>query len=150
MTIEYHVNKATEIQIEEHLKLCEANFKPPLSDRVELQGYSKKIADKAVRFEAWEENVLIALIASYCNDNENRSAFITSVSVLKEMQGKGLASKLMKQCIKYIKSIGLEKAILEVGNENANAIAFYGKHSFMVSRIQDKTSYMQLNLLKET
>ena len=149
MTIEYHVNKATESQIEEHLKLCEANFKPPLSDRVELQGYSKKIADKAVRFEAWEENVLIALIASYCNDNENRSAFITSVSVLKEMQGRGLASKLMKQCIKHIKSLGLEQVTLEVGNENANAIAFYEKHSFIVSRVEDKTSYMQLNLLKE-
>jgi|TARA_B100000768_G_scaffold181783_1_gene206403 GNAT superfamily N-acetyltransferase len=148
MTIEYHVNRATEIQIEKHLKLCEANFKPPLSERVELQGYSKKIADKAVRFEAWEENVLIALIASYCNDNENRSAFITSVSVLKEMQGKGLAKKLMKQCIKHIKALGLEQVILEVGNENANAIAFYGKHNFMVSRIEDKTSFMKLNLLK--
>ena len=150
MTIEYHVNKATESQIEEHLKLCEANFKPPLSQRVELQGYSKKIADKAVRFEAWEENVLIALIASYCNDNENRSAFITSVSVLKEMQGKGFASKLMKQCIKHLKELGLEQAILEVGNENVNAIAFYRKHSFMVSRIDDQTSFMQLNLFKET
>ena len=150
MTIEYHVNRATEIQIKEHLKLCEANFIPPLSERIELQMYSKKIVDKAVRFEAWEENVLIALIASYCNDNENRSAFITSVSVLKEMQGKGFASKLMKQCIKHLKELGLEQAILEVGNENVNAIAFYRKLSFMVSRIDDQTSFMQLNLFKET
>ena len=48
MTIEYHVNRATEIQIEEHLKLCEANFIPPLSERVELQGYSKKIVDNMI------------------------------------------------------------------------------------------------------
>ena len=56
----------------------------------------------------------------------------------------------MKQCIKHLKELGLEQAILEVGNENVNAIAFYRKHSFMVSRIDDQTSFMQLNLFKET
>jgi ribosomal protein S18 acetylase RimI-like enzyme len=150
MTVEYYFNRAIESEIEEHLKLCENNFIPPLSERVNLHRYAKKISDKAVRFEAWEENILIALIAAYCDDNENRSVFITSVSVLKEMQGKGLASKLMKQFIKHIKAHGFKQAILQVSKKNVDAIRFYGKHSFIISKMEEKTALMHLNFLKET
>ena len=150
MLIEYCFNKASERQIAEHLLLCEANFIPSLSERIDIEDYAKKIADQAARFEAWVGNVLIALIAAYCNDNKNPSAYITSVSVLKGWQGKGVASLLIQQCFEHIKLLGFDYVTLEVSNENISAIKLYEKHGFMISRTHGKSVFMQLNIRKGT
>jgi len=98
---EYLSNKASVVEIAEHLSCCDADFVPPLSSRVEINSYAKKIVSKATRFEAWSEGTMVGLAAMYCNDLENRIAYITSVSVLKEWMGKGIAARLMNLCIKY-------------------------------------------------
>ena len=68
--IDYLSNKASEAEIAEHLSRCDADFVPPLSGRVEINEYAKKIANKATRFEAWSGGMLVSLVAAYCNDHE--------------------------------------------------------------------------------
>ena len=147
--VEFCLNQATEAEIAEHLSRCNADFVPPLSGRVEIGGYAHKIVSKATRFEAWAKGVLVGLVAAYCNDNERRTAYITSVSMLQEWQGRGIASQLMGQCIGHVKEQCFERVELEVDSENIGAIKLYEKIGFMINRASDRTTIMHLNTGKD-
>ena len=144
--VEYLSNKASEVEIAEHLSRCEADFVPPLSGRLEINDYAKKIASKAMRFEAWSDGRLVGLVAAYCNDQEKRIAYITSVSVLREWMGKGIAAFLMKQCIEYAKTSGMRQIGLEVAEGNTLAIALYEKSGFLASKTNAPFVSMILNI----
>jgi ribosomal protein S18 acetylase RimI-like enzyme len=137
-------NRAELAEILEHLMRCESDFTPPLAERVEISAYAQRIFARAVRFEAWEGVRLIGLVAAYCNDPVRRSAFVTSVSVLGEWQGRSIASRLMNACIRYVTEAGFEHLELEVDAQNGRAIRLYEKMGF---RPKPATpGVMQLNL----
>ncbi len=98
--IKYKIKTATETDIRLHLEACNNNFTPLLSDRININKYSKQLFDKSITFEAWENKVLTGLIAAYFNQT-SQSAFITNVSVLKNFMGLGIASELLRKCIEY-------------------------------------------------
>jgi len=61
------------------------------------------------------------------------------VSVIKEYQGYGIASKLLSNAIKYGKNNGFISLALEVNINNNSAIKLYKKYSFVpVEQSQDK------------
>lgn len=145
-SIEFGSNKATEAQIAEHLSHCDADFVPRLSSRVEMAEYARKIAEKAMLFEAWSGDKLVGLVAAYCNDREQRIAYITSVSVLREWTGKGIAASLMQQCIEHAKTSGMRQISLEVAGNNAPAIKLYEKSGFVAGKTNGPFVIMELNL----
>jgi ribosomal protein S18 acetylase RimI-like enzyme len=132
--IEYLSNRATHAEISEHLSRCDADLVSPLSGRVEIKNYAKKITSKATRFEAWSGGTLIGLVAAYCNDQETHIAYITSVSVLREWMGKGVSSHLMNQCIEHAKVSGMRQISLEVARGNTPAIRLYEKNGFAAGK----------------
>lgn len=142
----YVLNKASEVEIAKHLARCDAEFIPPLSRRVEIIDYAKKIANKAVRFEAWYGDSLVGLVAVYCNNREQRIAYITSVSVLHEWTGKGIAASLLKQSIEYAKAAEMQQISLEVATKNTSAIKLYEKSGFAVGKVNGVFVSMVLNL----
>ncbi len=144
--VKYRLNKASEAEIAEHLLRCDADFVPPLSGRVEINDYAKKIASKAARFEAWSDGRLVGLVAVYCNDPEKRIAYITSVSVLRESMGRGIAKSLMKQCIARVKALGMHQVSLEVASDNMPAIGLYEKSGFVAGRTKEPFVTMDLYL----
>lgn len=144
--VEYLLNKATKAEIAEHLSRCDAAFVPSLSGRVEITDYARKIASKAARFEAWSGGTLVGLVVAYCNDQEKRIAYITSVSVLREWTGKGIAVNLMKQCIEHAETSGMRQISLEVANDNMPAIKLYEKSGFIVGKVSDAFVTMNLYL----
>jgi ribosomal protein S18 acetylase RimI-like enzyme len=144
--VEYRLNRTSEIEIAEHLSRCDADFVPPLSGRVEISDYAQKIASKATRFEAWSGGTLVGLVAAYCNDQEKRVAYITSVSVLKEWMSKGIAARLMSQCIEHAKASGMRQVSLEVASDNAPAIRLYEKSGFAVGKVNAPFVTMDLHL----
>jgi ribosomal protein S18 acetylase RimI-like enzyme len=129
--VEYRLNTATKREIVVHLQTCDADFVPALSDRVEIGDYAQKIANKATRFEAWSGGTLVGLVAAYCNDRQTCIAHITSVSVLKEWTGKGIAAELMDQCLAYANSQRMRQIGLEVASNNTSAIKLYEKRGFV-------------------
>lgn len=145
-TVEFEVNRASEAQIAEHLKHCDACFVPRLGDRVEIVEYAGKIANKAMRFEAWFGGKLIGLVAAYCNDREMRISYITSVSVLREWTGKGIAARLMERCVEYARTTGIRQIGLEVGSDNAPAIRLYEKMGFVAGKANGRFVTMTLSL----
>lgn len=146
--VKYFVNKASEAEIAKHLLHCDADFVPTLSERVAIPDYAQKIANKAVRFEAWSRGALVGLVAAYCNDRIARIAHITNVSVLKEWSGKGIAAHLMARCIEYIKAMGMSQIDLEVAAGNAPAIQLYEKSGFVADML--KAPFIPMKLYFES
>jgi ribosomal protein S18 acetylase RimI-like enzyme len=133
-TVEYLTSRASETEIAEHLSRCDADFVPRLSGRVQLEEYAKKIVSRATRFEAWSDGTLVGLVAVYCNDQERRIAYITSVSVLMAWTGKGIAACLMNRCIEHAKALGMRLISMEVAEDNVSAIELYEKCGFVAGK----------------
>lgn len=144
-TAEYLSNSASEMEIAEHLLRCDADFLPPLSSRVEIKGYAKKIASKATRLEAWSDGALVGLVAVYCDDQETGIAYITSISVLREWTRKGIAAHLMSQCVKHSTASGMHQLSLEVATNNLPAIKLYEKCGFVAGKANGV--FVALNLI---
>lgn len=142
--IHYAENQSNFNEVQQHLKACDNAFMPPLSSRVELQAYALKIFDNANRFEAWQDVEMVGLIAAYCNDPEKQAAFITSVSVTPSCYGMGIASQLMAQCIRKLKSHSFKRIQLEVATNNLPAIRLYHKFGFSHDRAQGAALTMTL------
>ena len=87
---------------------------------------------------------LVGLVAAYCNDQEKLIAYITSVSVLRNWTGKGIAYKLMNQCIVHAKAIGMRQISLEVASGDTSAIKLYEKIGFVARRT--KSPFVRKNL----
>jgi ribosomal protein S18 acetylase RimI-like enzyme len=142
--IAYLMNKTSATQIAEHLSRCDADFVPSLSSRVKIGDYARKIANRATRFEAWSGSTLVGLVAAYCNDRTNRVAYITSVSVLREWTGKGIAAHLMNQCVEHAKASGMRRIRLEVAADNTPAIKLYEESGFVAGKATAPSVTMDL------
>lgn len=130
MKLCYKVKTATQKEIYLHLKDCNDSFKPPLNTRVNLQDFSKKIFEKSVSFETWENQILVGIISAYFNDIENRSGYINNVSITKNYRGMGIATTLLKMCIEYARQYNFSEIKLEVSKYNFRAIQLYRKLGF--------------------
>jgi len=144
--LEYDVNRASPVQIAELLQACDDKFVPPLSGRVEIIGYSARIHERAMRFEAWSSDALIGLVAIYCNDENGKAAFVTSVSVLPEFQGRGIGSQLVARGIQHVRGLGFSRIELEVNSQNKGAIRLYRRQGFLVDGQKGQSAIMKLNL----
>ena len=149
VAVEYLTNRASEAEITEHLLCCDADFVPTLSERVEIPGYAQKIVSKATRFEAWSNGTLVGLVAAYCNDTETRIAHITSVSVLKEWTGQGIAARLIDQSVAHAKATGMQQIGLQVAAANMPAIKLYEKSGFVAGKLNEPFIPMKLYLKAE-
>lgn len=145
-SILYKFDKASEEQIAVHLLECDTDFVPPLSERVIIKEYAKKISCHASRFEAWHGKRLIGLVAIYLNDQNNEQvAFITSVSVHRDFYGLGIAGNLMGRCIDKLKNFGTKQIRLEVASKNLRAVRLYEQKGFVVSG--EKPPFFVMDLL---
>ncbi len=146
--IEFIQNHSDTQTVMRHLFCCDADFIPPLSDRVEIENYAQKIVQQAARFEALMDGELIGLVAAYCNDFEQRVAYITSVSVLPSWQGRGIAAQLITQCIGHCRDQGFASISLEVDGQNLVALKLYTSRGFTFCETRGRKMSMRLNLKK--
>ena len=141
---QYLKNKASTEQIYHHLKYCDDEFYPPLSSRMNLKDYAKKISTYAIRFEAWSNETLIGLVAIYCNDHDSNIGYITNVSLYPKWRGNGIASYLLTESIQHTKDLSMESINLQVSLKNKNAIRLYTKHGFIKDKNINNNMYLIL------
>ena len=146
INIKYQVKAAAEKDIFLHLTGCNDSFLPPLNERVDIPSYAKKIFEKAMTFEAWDDTDLIGLVAVYFDTGIPKSAFITNVSVIKEYMGMGIASRLLKTCIGYAVENNCFEIHLDVYKKNIAAINFYKKYNFTQSGTKGDNLVMKLEI----
>lgn len=139
-------NRASASEIAAHLRRCDREFRPALSARVDIDEYAAKLRAKAECFESWDGDALVGLLAVYCNDTADGSAFITSVSVLPEWAGRGIATALIGDCIAYCTRHGARRIGLEVACDGAPAIHLYEKCGFTRGAVNGANLKMNLEL----
>jgi ribosomal protein S18 acetylase RimI-like enzyme len=151
-SIQFDLNRVGAEKIAAHLRASNTGFVPSLSNRVNIDEYARKIADKAQHFNAWLNNRLIGFMATYCNQTTSQSlkdaAFITSVSVLPDWQGRGIASRLMKDCITHVYNLGFVRIKLQVDNRNSVAKALYERFGFYITAMDAHSEIMVLDIVK--
>jgi ribosomal protein S18 acetylase RimI-like enzyme len=145
--IKYKSKVATLSEIFAHLKDCDSNFTPPLSQRVDIEKYAQKIFERSVTFEAWGGVLLIGLLAAYFDPKPTRAVFITNVSVLKRFMGVGIASELLCNCIKYASQKEFSEIRLYVNKDSGRVIHFYTKYGFAVCGMENDFLEMSLRLI---
>lgn len=128
--IAFRRDTATPEVILQHLRECSDNFVPPLAKELDIYAYSEKIAEFAVLFEAWNDFRLVGLVAAYLNEDPPNSGFITNVSTLTSFSGRGIAKKLIENCLDVAAERGFSWIGLEVRSSNAAAIGLYQKLGF--------------------
>jgi len=136
---------ASAAAIAAHLRHCDDDFIPRLSDRVNIDEYSQKIAGRAMRFEAWSDGSLVGLVAAYF-DADGRSAYITTVSVDPTYRNRGVASRLLIQCVAHAQERGDSYVLLEVDRQNGPAMDLYKEMGFSVDDVNERTISMRLDL----
>ncbi|HEY3656710.1 MAG TPA: GNAT family N-acetyltransferase [Steroidobacteraceae bacterium] len=144
-TVAFRVDGASAAQIAAHLLRCDAQFVTALSGRVDILAYAQKIADLSVRFEAWSGDTLIGLVAAYVNSGE-KSAYVTSVSVLADWLRRGIGIRLMRDCVAHARLLGLRDVRLEVHANNRSAVGLYEKLGFAAGETHAESIHMRLDL----
>lgn len=148
--VSYTDNRATPDEIAAHLYACDRKFSPPLTERVVLDDYARKIAAHATRFEAWADETLAGLAAIYCDDPTRAAAFVTNVSVLPAWQGGGIATQLLDHCRRHVSALGFARIELDVTRENQAALALYHRCGYAQTEQAGPTIRMVLNLRRTT
>ena len=127
--LEYRRDTATADDVHAHLTRCDADFTPPLSARLDLRDYAAKLAERAARFEAWDGGQLVGLVAAYLTPGAPE-AFISNVSVVSELRGRGVAAALVADCVDRARGSGAATLTLEVATADRAAGRFYEKFGF--------------------
>jgi 2-polyprenyl-3-methyl-5-hydroxy-6-metoxy-1,4-benzoquinol methylase len=91
---------------------------------------------------------LISLVAAYCNAPDKGTAFITTVSVLPDWLGRGIASQLIKNCVGHVRGLGFARIKLEVDGGNVPALALYRKLGFANVGVSGLPTVMTMGLKK--
>lgn len=142
----FRMDSATAGEIESHLRECDAYFDPPLSRRVDLHAFAAKIQAQTLRFEAWSDGQLVALVSAYFNDAGRRTGFINHVGTSPARMGQGLATDLLGRCIVQGRQLGFSFLELEVSRRNSRAIQLYKRIGFESGECRQDMLQMKMRL----
>ena len=119
---------------------------PPLKERVDLSGYTEKLAKYADIFYAKNQEKVCGSCEVYLNQ---KRAYITSIAVFPEYQGRGIGSALLNAVVKEVEMRNIEEIDLEVFMNNIKAICFYKRHGFFAIEEKGKWIKMRKKIVKE-
>lgn len=138
----YKINTSDAQNIKSHFLSCDKNFLNDLSSRINLDDYIQKLVEKSVRYEAWENDRLVGLLAVYRQNPQSPDAdFITNMTVSETHAGQKVASHLLSYCISQTQNTEIR---LEVGKDNHRAMNLYKKFGFKQSREGLKSFHLTL------
>jgi ribosomal protein S18 acetylase RimI-like enzyme len=140
------INNLSQKQIENIHKICNDDFIPKLSNRVDISAYSTKLYKNAEIISISNNEGLFGLVAIYCNDKKEKIGYISSVCLLSKYRGKGFAKKLLNESILLSKRKGMKKIRLEVNIKNLPAINLYKKFDFYIIEKGIESVIMERNV----
>lgn len=130
------------------LKSFDVEFTPTVSSIVgDMNLYGEKLYHNAITIGIYDDNRIVGFASFYCNDIENKTAYLTQIAVKKEYSSKGYGTSLIEASEKIAKENEMEKYRLEVYDENLIGINFYKRNGFeFEKRCTDKSIYMIKNI----
>lgn len=118
-------------------------FDKPLSTRVDIDEYAKKLSDFSKFVYCNVDDDIVGMISCYMN--RPSVGYISNVCVKKKFQGKGLFSKMLKVLLFNAKELGMKTLKLEVDDDNHKAKEIYHSNGFALCGDSKRgSSYMEL------
>lgn len=130
-----------EKDIIEFLKKIDSLFKIPLSQKINLEEYSKKIISNADIFLAFDSESIVGIVVGYNNDKELKISNMSILVVLNEYQGKGIARKLVNNFLNLAKNKKMEK--VKLSTVDARALKLYESLNFKIVREENEVYYLE-------
>ena len=125
-------------------EICDFDFDPSLSSRVDIKEYCQKLFDNANFVTGRLNNQLVGLLAIYCNDLIKFTAYISSICVMPNVRGNKLGNDLLYESLNLAKRSGMDRIRLEVGQRNYSAISLYEKYDF--KKVEERNDLYLLEL----
>ncbi len=114
-----------------YLQSVDPQFSPPLSRRVDLGVYARKLLEHGIVAVALRgEGQIGGVAAFYANDRERRVAYLSLVVVDGDAQGRGVGTQLVTHALATAARRGMQRMRLEVQCNNTKAQAFYQRLGF--------------------
>ena len=94
-----------------------------------------------------EDNENCGFAAFYCNNANDKVAYLSLIATAEDMQRKGIGKRLIDEVQRISAEAGMEKLRLEVNNANSKAISFYIKNGFRLEKpASEHTQYLIKNI----
>ncbi|TCL59372.1 ribosomal protein S18 acetylase RimI-like enzyme [Kineothrix alysoides] len=131
----YHKEPSADLQrLYNFLMKMDSYMVPPLSERVCIKDYAKKLSEYADIFYVQTGEIDCGHCAIYMNQKEE--SYISSFGVLPEYQGLGAGSLLMQNVLQNATGQGIRKISLEVHKDNKKALRLYSSMGFKSMEIE--------------
>lgn len=117
-----------------------------VSGEIEYEAFIKKITQNAVHFCAFFEDELVGFLAIYLNHPKKEYGYISTISVQKIFQNKGIAKRLMIESINFAKKNGFKEIKLEVAIYKPIALNINYSLGFIVEKNNINSYIMNLTL----
>ena len=133
--------------IYEFLLKADKLFPVPISQKCNLLDYSLKLHEKATVCAFEEKGKIVAMVAGYTENTENNLAYIAIVAALKQVQRKGIITKLLTDFFNIAKEKRLDAVHLYTCRENDAARSLYQKLGFVEWHPIDEKRSEDLHLI---
>lgn len=124
------LNDKKRTDVEKFLHAVDRNFPIPLSSKQNIKQFAAKLCEKGTLCTVYESGEIVAMTAGYTKDIIDNQAYISIVATKTEFQGKGYATKLIKEFIDISRETGLSSIHLYTARQNLNAINLYKRIGF--------------------
>ena len=106
---------------------------PPLSQKVDIPSYVRKITDRGVVLACADGGQLLGFISFYCNDQETKCAHLSLMGVGREYRGRGIARALLQEAIGYVRKAGFQRIGSQTWHTNAASLKLHLELGFTVT-----------------
>ena len=114
------------------MQSIDADFEPPLSSYVDIPKYCEKIVSLSSIFVAHYNEIIIGLIAFYCNDKSNYLSYISYLGVAQEARGHHIGQELLYNAISLAKFNLMKVIRIRTWERNVAALNLYKRIGFDV------------------
>lgn len=135
--IQFDIRELSFLEISDFFKEHDNDYFEKLSDRVNIDEYSKKLLESSIQFTLWDNINLIGLSPCYFNNIEEKVGYISSLTIKKDFRGQKLGSKLINQISEYARENGFNIIMVKIHYLNEKSHQFYQKNGF-TDFIKDK------------
>lgn len=125
------------------------SFLEKLSSRVDIEEYTDKLINNAVIYSIQRCNKIIAIIAYYRNNLNNKTAYLTYLCVDKLYRSNNYATKLLSIMFSDCINNGFLKIRLETNKDNLIARKFYEKNGFKLYEQKNNSVFYEKILKNE-
>lgn len=120
-------------------------FEPPLSERVNLEDYTRKLHEESFINLIIDNEKIQAVCAYYCTPRKFDFAFLSYIASIQ----KGLGGLLMEEMISKCKEMGAKGIETQTWETNYKSLKLFKRYNFTeVSSVSNRNTSVNSSLLK--